>query len=156
MGITTGNRRWLPFEVESIMSPRDHPFNHEGVYSQAYALYRQGFQYWFSQQEIQQLAAHVRQFETPRLESELVSYYFRIPSDCEPGEFISVARALQLVSGNIPQKLSPVYVGRAFGELGFQRVKCRGVRGYRVVRRSAEELAALSRTMAYDAEPDGQ
>ena len=153
---TTGNRRWLPFEVESIMSPRDHPFNHEGVYSQAYALYRQGFQYWFSQQEIQQLAAHVRQFETPRLESELVSYYFRIPSDCEPGEFISVARALQLVSGNIPQKLSPVYVGRAFGELGFQRVKCRGVRGYRVVRRSAEELAALSRTMAYDAEPDGQ
>ena len=29
----TGNRRWLPFEVESIVSPREHPFCYEGIYS---------------------------------------------------------------------------------------------------------------------------
>ena len=40
----TGTRRWLPFEVESIMSPRDHPFNYEGVYSQAYAQLRRRLQ----------------------------------------------------------------------------------------------------------------
>ena len=28
----TGNRRWLPFEVESIESPYEHPFNYEGIY----------------------------------------------------------------------------------------------------------------------------
>ena len=37
---TTGTRRWLPFEVEQIESPRDKPFNYEGIYSQAYALYQ--------------------------------------------------------------------------------------------------------------------
>ena len=33
----------LPFEVESIRSPRDHPFNYAGIYAQAYALYQDGF-----------------------------------------------------------------------------------------------------------------
>ena len=36
----TGTRRWLPFEVESIVSPRQHPFNHPGIYAQAYASTR--------------------------------------------------------------------------------------------------------------------
>ena len=44
----TGNRRWLPFEVESIVSPRDHPFCYEGIYSQALALYKSGFTFWFT------------------------------------------------------------------------------------------------------------
>ena len=42
LGDETGNRRWLPFEVESIRSPRDHPFNYAGIYAQAYALARPG------------------------------------------------------------------------------------------------------------------
>ena len=71
----TGNRRWLPFEVQSIMSPREYPFNYEGIYSQAYALYREGFQFWFSREEVLRLSAHNRQFETPRLEEELVQLY---------------------------------------------------------------------------------
>ena len=28
------------------------PVNHEGIYAQAYALYRQGFQYWYENEEI--------------------------------------------------------------------------------------------------------
>ena len=56
----TGNRRWLPFEVESIVSPRDHPFHYEGIYSQALALYKSGFQYWFTKEEIQELNRHNR------------------------------------------------------------------------------------------------
>ncbi len=42
---TTGNRRCLPFEVENIVSPREQPFNYEGIYKQAYWLYQNGFQY---------------------------------------------------------------------------------------------------------------
>ena len=66
----TGNRRWLPFEVESIVSPREHPFDYEGIYAQALALYKSGFQYWFSKEEIVELNRHNKQFETPRLEHE--------------------------------------------------------------------------------------
>jgi len=144
----TGNRRWLPFEVVSITSPRETPFEYEGIYAQAYALYKQGFQFWFSKSEMERLSAHNRQFETPRLESELVQLYFRKPTGAEPGVFMSVARALQLVSANISQKLSAVYLGRAMTEQGFQRVKYNGVRGYIVVCRSGDEIQAAQQSMA--------
>ena len=75
----TGNRRWLPFEVESIVSPREHPFCYEGIYSQALALYKSGFTFWFTKEEIQEQNRHNRKFETPRLEHELVDLYFRKP-----------------------------------------------------------------------------
>ena len=35
----TGNRRWLPFEVEDIDSPWEADIPYEGIYSQTYALY---------------------------------------------------------------------------------------------------------------------
>ena len=150
----TGNRRWLPFEVESIVSPRDHPFHYEGIYSQALALYKSGFQYWFTKEEIQELNRHNKQFETPRLEHELVDLYFRKPTDSELGEFISVARALQLISNGISQKLSAVNVGRAFSDLGFKRVRTNSSRGFIVVCRTAEEIKAYQHRLLMDAEPD--
>ena len=150
----TGNRRWLPFEIEQIRSPRDHPFNYAGIYAQAYALYQEGFHYWFSQEDIRQLSAHNRAFETPRLETELVQLYFRQPTEVESGEFMSVARALQIVSANISQKLSAVYLGRALADQGFRRVKYRGVRGYVVVCRNNDEMQMVQRSMAREACPD--
>ena len=150
----TGNRRWLPFEVESIVSPRDHPFHYEGIYSQALALYKSGFQYWFTKDEIQELNCHNKQFETPRLEHELVDLYFRKPTDSELGEFMSVARALQIISNGISQKLSAVNVGRAFSDLGFKRVRTNSCRGFIVVCRTAEEIKAYQHRLLMDAEPD--
>ena len=150
----TGNRRWLPFEVESIISPREHPFNYEGIYSQALTLYKSGFQFWFTKEEIQELNRHNKQFETPRLEHELVDLYFRKPTDTELGEFMSVARALQIISNGISQKLSAVNVGRAFSDLGFKRVRTNSCRGFIVVCRTAEEIKAYQHRLLADAQPD--
>ena len=152
----TGNRRWLPFEVESIVSPRDHPFHYEGIYSQALALYKSGFQYWFTKEEIQELNRHNKQFETPHLEHELVDLYFRRPTDSELGEFISVARALQMISNGISQKLSAVNVGRAFSDLGFKRVRTNSSRGFIVACRTSEEIKAYQHRLLMDAKPDSE
>lgn len=150
----TGNRRWLPFEVDSILSPREHPFHYEGIYAQALSLYTSGFQYWFTKEEIQELNRHNKQFETPHLEHELVDLYFRRPIDSELGEFISVARALQMISNGISQKLSAVNVGRAFSDLGFKRVRTNSCRGFIVVCRTPEEIKAYQHRLLMDAEPD--
>ena len=150
----TGNRRWLPFEVESILSPREHPFHYEGIYAQALSLYTSGFQYWFTKEEIQELNRHNKQFETPHLEHELVDLYFRRPIDSELGEFISVARALQMISNGISQKLSAVNVGRAFSDLSFKRVRTNSSRGFIVVCRTPEEIKAYQHRLLMDAEPD--
>ncbi len=152
----TGNRRWLPFEVESILSPREHPFHYEGIYAQALSLYTSGFQYWFTKEEIQELNRHNKQFETPHLEHELVDLYFRRPIDNELGEFISVARALQMICNGISQKLSAVNVGRAFSDLGFKRVRTNSSRGFIVVCRTPEEIKAYQHRLLMDAEPDSE
>ncbi len=136
----TGNRRWLPFEVKEILSPRQFPFNYEGIYSQAYRLYRDGFQFWFSQAEIQRLTGHNQQFETPRVEAELVDVFFRKPEEHESGEFMPVARALQIIGANITQKLSATMLGRAFSELGFEFKRTMYSRGYIVIQRSGLEI----------------
>lgn len=143
----TGNRRWLPFEVESIVSPRDHPFHYEGIYAQALALFKSGFQYWFTKEEIQELNHHNHQFETPHLERELVSLYFRVPLESENGMFMTSARAIQIIGTGISQKLNPTRVGLAFNELGFQRVRYHGIRGYLVIQRTAEEMQAYQKSI---------
>lgn len=150
----TGNRRWLPFEVESIISPRDNPFDYDAIYAEAYTLYKCGFRYWFEKDEIQELNRHNRKFETPRLEQELVDLYFRRPGPEEVGEFMSVARALQIISAGISQKLSAVYIGRAFSELGFNRVRTKRSRGFIVVCRTGEEMKAYQLRQGLDAESD--
>ena len=84
---SSGNRRWLPFEVESIESPHENPFDYEGIYSEAYALYLQGFRYYFTKAEEEVLKAHNEVFETPSQEKEMISRNFRLPNEQERGEF---------------------------------------------------------------------
>ena len=60
----TGNRRWLPFEVEGVVQSRDREPDHQGIFAEAYALWRSGdFRYWLSEEETRQLAIHNRRFE---------------------------------------------------------------------------------------------
>jgi hypothetical protein len=56
--------------------------------------------------------------------------------------------AMQIVGVGITQKLNPVWLGRAFSELGFQKRTRNNVRGYVVVRRSFEEMRSLRQQMA--------
>ena len=150
----TGNRRWLPFEVKSIQSPRDYPFDYEAIYAQAYTLYRQGFRYWFSQEEIQQLAVHNEIFEVPCLEKELISNRYRLPGAGEQGDFVTSTDIFQAISGNLVSKLNANRIGRAMTELGFQRMRWNGQRGYRVVAYSPEEIRARQRFKASQAQSE--
>ena len=135
----TGTRRWLPFEVVSIESPLSQPFNYEGIYSQAYALYRQGFRYWFDKNEILQLAQHNKQFETAQSANELIDEFFRKPVGIEGGDFLPASVILQLIGGANMKELSSTKVGRALTEMGFEYKLRDGIRRYRVVRRTESE-----------------
>ena len=65
----------------------------------------------------------------------------------ELGEFMPVARALQIVGGGITQKLSVFSLGRAFKDLGFEKVVRNHIRGYFVVQRSGEEIKSRQRML---------
>ena len=145
---TTGTRRWLPFEVENIESPLTSPFDYDGIYAQAYALYQQGFQYWFDRPEIERLQRHNEQFETVNLERELVDTYFRKPVGDEACEFMPISRALQIIGGNISQRLSDRRLGHAFTSLGFSFRRTNSTRGYIVVQRSPLEIKEHQKQLA--------
>ena len=75
----SGNRRWLAFMVDSIDSPWERTTDYDGIYAQAYALWKQGFRYWFDDEENAELERHNRQFEEPNIEEELILTYLRQP-----------------------------------------------------------------------------
>ena len=152
----TGTRRWLPFEVESILSPRDHPFDHDAVFAQAYTLYRQGFHYWFNEREMQLMARHNERFEVPKPERELISTYYHLPKPGAPCEFVSSAEILMHVGGALTQRLSSNKLGRAMTALGFVGVRSHGKRGYNVVAYSPEEVRANKSMLACDARPESE
>ena len=143
---TTGTRRWLPFEVESIESPLTQPFDHDAIFAQAYALYRQGFRYWFDRPEIERLQRHNEQFEAPNMECELIDQYFRKPKEGEVCEELPATVVMQTVGANMTARLSAVMVGRALVELGYRYRVVHGCRRYQVVRRSADEMRVMRQT----------
>ena len=148
----TGNRRWLPFEVERIDDPRLYPFNYEGIYAQAYALYRQGFRHFFSKAEEERLKSHNRTFEAPCPEQEAIEKHFRHPGDGERGEFYTATDILLVASEGPSLRFTPERIGSALRKLGYAQCASKGRHGYRVVRYKPEEIEANRRLLALDVE----
>jgi len=144
----TDNRRWLVVEVEDIVNPWFHPFNYTGIYSQAMALWKSGFRYWFDQHEIRLLNEQNREYQVPLPEEELLLTYFRptFPG-CQGSIFLKVSEILERINANIKQPLSATKLGMLMKKLGFHRSKYNGERGYLVIERSAEEITS-SRKLA--------
>ena len=72
-----GNRRFLPSSVTSL----DYrtPVNYEGIYTQAYALLQQGYQYWYEGGEIDELNRHNELHRMKDPVEEDLFVYFRKP-----------------------------------------------------------------------------
>lgn len=137
----TGNRRWLPFEVKSIVDPHTYQVNYEGVYSQALYLFRHKFCYWFTKDEIKQLNRHNERFEVPNLEEELIRTYYRKPRAGEMGVFISTAEILQRINALIKIPLSATKIGIIMRKMEFECRKNNGNRGYRVIKLDIDEMS---------------
>ena len=150
----TGTRRWLPFEVESIRSPREFPFDHKAIFSQAYALYQQGFQYWFDNRQSELIHRRNERYEVAKVERELIGKYYHLPSESVKGEFVSSADILQNIGGALTQRLTLNKLGRAMSSLGFERQRKQGKWGYIVVSYTTDEIKANRSILAYDTEPD--
>ena len=144
----SGNRRWMPFEVESIDSPYDHPVDYTQVFAQAYALSRNGYRYWLDDDEITKLNLHNRQFEVPCLERELILTHYRRPMDGEECIFVTNAQILARINAGLRHGLSPVKIGMVMSQEGFQHVRIGGKRGYRVVELTGDEIYRNQQALA--------
>ena len=75
--------------------------NHQGIYAQAYALYRQGFQYWYDNQEITFLNNRNEAFRQKDPMEENLFFYFRAakPNDIQ-AQWYPAAYLLSVLSVN--------------------------------------------------------
>ena len=148
----TGNRRWLPFEVESIASPFTHTLFPLGrMYAQARYLIEMGFPYWFEQDEISQMAQHQDEFRAQDNEEQLLSVLFDVPAE-GMGEFLTTAQISDVLvrEGSIKRPMPLNRLGMLLNKQGFKCVR-RGpqkVRGWLVYQRSSEEVKTKKRYYA--------
>ena len=141
----TGNRRWLPFLVESITNPFCLSLPYEQIYAQAAYLIEQGFQYWFDLSDIDELEQHNDDFRAQENEEQLLSVYFDIPA-AGYGSFMTTAEISDklVTMGSIKKPMSMVQLGMLLRRNGFQskRVGKSRIRGWLVRVRDTDEVNA--------------
>ena len=149
----TGNRRWLPFEVESIQSPFTTILPYERMYAQAWALAQDPlFSYWFDLDEIEVMEQHNQYFRDESNEEQLLPILFDVPAEGR-GEFMTTAQiSARLVTyGNIKKPMALSRLGMVLGIAGFRAVTRNAgsgrARGWIVYQRDNNEIDTLRRLL---------
>ena len=152
----TGNRRWLPFYVTDIDSPYTHAIPHERLYAQAYALYREGFRYWFEADEVAELDAHNANFEEPNMVQELIETYFRQPYDGEAGQFYTSANILTAITTYCGSRVAVRArdISICMNRLGYVQCRVGNLRGWNVVPLSGNDIHNNHCLNAHRSRPD--
>ena len=142
----TGNRRWLPFEVESILNPFYTTLPYDLMYAQAWALAQDPlFGYWFDLNEIEVLEQHNQHFRDESNEEQLLDVYFAVPStDASNAKFLTTAEISErlIYYGNIKKPMTLSRLGVLLSQKGFLSVR-RGNpsrRGWIIYERESQEV----------------
>ena len=148
----TGNRRWLPFEVESIQNPFYTTLPYQQLYAQAWALAQDPFfSYWFDLDEIEVLEQHNQHFRDESNEEQLLPILFDVPAEGK-GEFLTTAQISErlITYGNIKKPMALSRLGMLLGAHGFQKktIGVQRLRGWLVYQRSMDEINANKRLYA--------
>jgi predicted P-loop ATPase len=124
----TGSVRWLCFKIKSI----NHDYNNtitgkkeiniDDVWSQAYALYKSGFQAELTQEEVKLNEERNAQFNQLSAEMEMLPNFIE-PSTAERGEFMTSTEIHNYMQTWTVIKLNSIMVGRAMAYHKFPKVK---------------------------------
>ena len=150
----TGNRRWLPFEVESIQNPFHTIIPYERLYAQAKALVEEGiFSYWFDMEEMEVLEAHNEEFRAQENEEQLLPILFDVPAEGR-GEFMTTAEISDRLAtyGGIKKPMSIRKLNAILEHHAFKAVRPyvdgKQVRGWLVYKRKQDEIEIKQKELA--------
>ena len=92
----TGSRRWLVVEVDNIQY--DISFDVTGMYSQALAMYRDGFKYWFDGEDIIGLEMRNAEYTQCTMEEEYLLQAYDSPVENTKEEEIEFLTTSQIAT----------------------------------------------------------
>ena len=123
----TGSRRFLTFEVGRIQY--NHGISMDQVFSQAYALLKTGFQFWFDGAEIHEIAANNEQFQSVPFEEDLLLSHYQPVAKEEATLFLSTTDIASNLAEHRKFNITAstkLNLGRALHKHKFVRVKKKG------------------------------
>ncbi|MFN7115174.1 MAG: VapE domain-containing protein [Saprospiraceae bacterium] len=123
----TGNRRFLPFEVQAIDIEAAKKIDINSVWAKAYQEYKAGFEYWLTKDDQTELERHNTRFEVQSSEYELLVQCFRKPETGEKGIMLTTQNVIDRIKENLGTSMtfSQKKIGEALRKAGFERKSCR-------------------------------
>ena len=134
----TGNRRWLPFHIESIDNPWAADIPYEGMYAQALALIKGGERYWLDDADIRRLNDHNRHFMAPDPATELLVTYFMHPRTEAETKYMTASKIAARFAPYM--KIIPNKIGQALTDLGYEQVRTHNGRFWKVAERPQVDI----------------
>lgn len=122
----TGSRRFLPFEVLSIDINKAKAISMDTVYTEAKALLKLGFRYWFDDEEITELYRESEDFQVQTAEMELLLRCFEKPTEDNPQcTYMTTTEVITYLGLYTHHPLSLKHMGEALRRAGFEKVSRR-------------------------------
>ena len=138
----SGSRRFLPFEVKSIDLEKSQKIDMDAVWAEALQLFRSGFRYWFTKEEINEINNYNQDFEVTDVETELLLELYEVtPRNSPDSQELTSSIILFNLETHFNTKLSGKKLGEALSKLKF-------VRFGKKVNGSSKYLFAVKRKIA--------
>lgn len=129
----TGNRRWLVFTVKSI--DYEHDVDIDGLWSQVYHYWQEGFQHWFDIDEIKAINKINEEFRAMSAEEEQLLQLFSFPTEPAMGSWFSATDTIMQIATTralLSTKLSTNTMGKALARHAKVKKTTNGVQRYLV------------------------
>ncbi|MDH1881035.1 VapE domain-containing protein [Empedobacter sp. GD03797] len=151
---TTGSRRFLCFEVEHIEYTHNIDINQ--AYAQARQLYKDGFRYWFNQEEIKEINLNNEQYQIRSPEEELLLTWFEIADRDTANNFLNTTQIATKLAERAKLNITDgtvMKLGKALKKHGYLRLSKKSGYVYAVRELSWEEVDNQNREKEPPPEP---
>jgi len=128
----TGSVRWLCFEIEGTLNfDYKTNFNIDDIWRQAYALYKEGFEYQLTPAEIKENEISNNKHLVASQELHLITEYFEVPKNDEYAENYTSTQIMNHILQKMPYaKIQLFKIGKVMTSLGYEKAtKYRSDRG---------------------------
>ncbi|MDY0090577.1 MAG: VapE family protein [Flavobacteriaceae bacterium] len=151
---TTGSRRFLCFEVEHI--EYTHSIDINNAYAQARQLYKDGFRYWFNQEEIKEINLNNEQYQIRSPEEELLLTWFEIADRDTANNFLNTTQIATKLAERAKLNITDgtvMKLGKALKKHGYLRLSKKSGYVYAVKELTWEEVDNQNREKEPPPEP---
>jgi len=127
---STGSRRYLPFQVESIKIKEAQEIDIREVWREAYTMYKHSTRYWLSAEETKEWFDGAEAFSVRSIEYEFLTTYFKPVADQRnANKFLKTAQIMQYLKDKSRMDMNQKKLRDALAKAGFMEVSKR-MEGY--------------------------